>query len=279
MLTMESEIINIFYEIDEKLKSFEHKSHYHTDFNDSEVITLMLIKIFWTIKSEKHFHRLIKEKFSYLFPKLPEYSRYLKRIKNASFIAFKLIEEFSFENRDDLFIVDTKPVPILQRQRANRSILVKIFRQWMINPDYGYCAARKLKYFGFKLVCLWNKGKIVCYTLVSANASEQKCLMELVKRNNLINLRIFGDKGFIMNIDDKKELYDHNIIVESIPRKNMKVIIEDLNFKKYQRKQIESCFSILKNFDIENITFRSIFGIITAINQRILAYNLKNKIL
>lgn len=55
----------------------------------------------------------------------------------------------------------------------------------------------------------------------------------------------------------------------------MKVIIEKLNYKKYVRKKIESCFSVLKNFDIENLTFRSIIGFVTSINQRILAYNLK----
>jgi hypothetical protein len=85
----------------------------------------MIAKIFWTIKSEKQFHRLIKEQFSYLFPKLPEYSRFLKRVKQVSYLAFKLIEEFSFEQRDEFFIIDTKPVPLLERQRANRSILVK----------------------------------------------------------------------------------------------------------------------------------------------------------
>ena len=276
MLTMEEEIINIFFEIDEKLKRFKHNSHHHTKFSDSEAITLSVIKIFWTMNSDKHFHRLIKEKFMHLFPKLPEYSRYLKRVKSTSFIAFKLIEEFSFEHRNDLFIIDTKPIPILERQRANSSILVKIFRQWRINPGYGHCAARNLKYFGFKLVCLWNKGRIVCYTLVSANTSEQECLMELVRRNNLTNLKMFGDKGFILNLNDKQELSKSNIIVEAIPRKNMKVIIDNLGFKKCKRKQIESCFSVLKSFNIEHLTFRSIFGIIASINQRILAYNLKH---
>ena len=193
-------------------------------------------------------------------------------------MAFKLIEEFSFESRDNLFIIDTKPLPLLERQRANRSILVKIFRNWRINPSYGYCASRNLKYFGFKLVALWNNGSIVCYTLVSANISEQQCLMELFRRHNLCNINIFGDKGFILNQDDKKELMLKNVIVEAIPRKNMKVIIDKLSYKKYRRKNIESCFSILKEFDIENITFRSIFGISCSINNRVLAYNLKSKI-
>lgn len=278
MLTMEDEIINVFFEIDEKLKLLGHESHYNSKFSDSEVITLIVIKIFWTIKSNKRFHQLINEKYLNLFPNFLEYSRYIKRSKSVSYIAFKLIEEISFENRDDLFIIDTKPIPLLERARANWSIIVKMFKQYRINPGYGYCAARKLRYFGFKLVCLWNKGKIVCYSLVSANASEQECLMELVKRNNLMNLKMFGDKGFIMKLEDKEELSKHNIIVEAIPRKNMKLIVENLGFKKYKRKGIETCFSVLKEFDIENIPLRSIWGFSAAINQRVLAYNLRNVI-
>ena len=279
ILTLTEKIINIFFEVDEILKKMGHKEHYHSMISDSEIITLMVFKVHLTIKSEKAFHQLINEKFKDLFPKLPEYSRYLKRVKNCGYMSYKLIEELSFKERDDLYIIDTKPIPILERARANRSILVKIFKQWRIKPNHGYCSARKMKYFGFKLVCLWNKGKIVAYTLVNANASEQECLMKLVEITNLRNINIFGDKGFILNINDKKELLKRNILVEAIPRKNMKVIVENLGYKKYKRKGIESCFSILRDFDIERLTFRSIFGLISNINQRILAYNLRDKVI
>lgn len=160
----------------------------------------------------------------------------------------------SFESRDDYFIIDTKPIPLLEVARANRSILVKILKQYRIKPGYGNCVARKKKYYGFKLVVLWNSGKIVCYSLVNANASEQECLMELVKRNNLRNINIFGDKGFILKMEDRNTLIKSNVLVEAIPRKNMKLIIPELSFKKYKRKSIETCFSILKDdFDVENV--------------------------
>ena len=60
----------------------------------------MVLKIFWTIESDKNFHRLIKEKF---------------------------IEEISFESRDNFFIIDTKPIPLVDISRANSSIIVKLF--------------------------------------------------------------------------------------------------------------------------------------------------------
>lgn len=277
MLSINEEINNIWTKINELLFKLGHKSHYNAKCSDGMILTLMVLKIFWTIKSDKHFHRLIKTKFSQEFANIPEYSAYLKRTKKLTFLAFKLIEELSFESRDKYFIIDTKPIPLLEITRANNSMLVKMLKQYRIKPGYGYCAARKKRYYGFKLVVLWNKGKIVCYSLVNANASEQECLMELVKRNNLKNLNIFGDKGFILKIEDKNILSESNIIVEAIPRKNMKLIVPELSFKKYKRKGVETCFSILKDdFDIENIKLTSILGFVYAINQRILSYNLKS---
>ncbi|RZL38396.1 MAG: hypothetical protein EOP00_28565, partial [Pedobacter sp.] len=215
MLPMSKEIIKVSEKINKLLINLGHVSHHNAKCSDTDILTLMVLKILWTIKSDKHFHRLIKEKFIEEFPNLPEYSSFLKRTKKLSYLAFKLIEELSFESRDDFFIIDTKPIPLVEISRANSSIVVKLFKQYRIKPGYGYCAARKKKYYGFKLVVLWNKGKIVCYSLVSANISEQECLMELVKRNNLINIKIFGDKGFILKVEDKNILAQSNIVVEA----------------------------------------------------------------
>ncbi|MBC7474765.1 MAG: hypothetical protein H7263_10780 [Candidatus Sericytochromatia bacterium] len=55
------------------------------------------------------------------------------------------------------------------------------------------------------------------------------------------------------------------------------LIVPELSLKKYKRKGVETCVSILKDdFDIENIKLTSILGLVYAINQRILAYNLKS---
>ncbi|MFN8577139.1 MAG: hypothetical protein U0354_09810 [Candidatus Sericytochromatia bacterium] len=168
MLSISEEINNISQEINKHLNNLGHLTHYNAKFSDANILVLMILQVLWTIKSSKHFHRLIKEKFIVEFPNLPEYSAYLKRTKKLTYLAFKLIELISFQSRDDFFIIDTKPVPLLEIARANRSIMVKLFKQHRIKPAYGYCAARKKKYFGFKLVVLWNKNNIVCYSLVSA---------------------------------------------------------------------------------------------------------------
>ena len=123
MLSTKEEIINVWSKIDSLLSGLGHSNHHNAKCSDSMILTLMVLKIFWTIKSEKQFHRLIKEKYSQEFLNLPEYSAYLKRAKKLSYLAFKLIEELSFESRDEFFIIDTKPIPLLEIARANNSIL------------------------------------------------------------------------------------------------------------------------------------------------------------
>lgn len=59
-----------------------------------------------------------------------------------------------------------------------------------------YCAARKMKYFGYKLVMLCTlKGLPVAYELVSANTDERKSVEGVLE--TVRNCDVYGDKGFI----------------------------------------------------------------------------------
>ncbi len=45
------------------------------------------------------------------------------------------------------------------------------------SADYGYCAARRMKYFGYKLVMLSTiDGIPIAYDLVSANADKRQAV-------------------------------------------------------------------------------------------------------
>jgi len=46
------------------------------------------------------------------------------------------------------FLIDTKPLPVVGYRRSKRH------SNFTGSADYGYCSARKLKYFGYKLVML-----------------------------------------------------------------------------------------------------------------------------
>ena len=60
------------------------------------------------------------------------------------------------------------------------------------SANYGYCAARKMKYFGYKLVMLSTlKGLPIAYELVSANTDERKSVegvLEMVRHCDIYGL-------------------------------------------------------------------------------------------
>lgn len=88
------------------------------------------------------------------------------------------------------FIVDTNPLPVLGLKRA------KGRSDFAGNAAPGYCASRKLHYFGYKLTRLstWT-GIPIAYDLVPANTDERvavESVLEAVRGST-----IYGDKGFI----------------------------------------------------------------------------------
>lgn len=179
------------------------------------------------------------------------------------------------DNPGAMKIVDSVPIPLLLGRRAYRSMVARIAQRYRIKPDWGYCAAKKMYYFGFKMMTIVEGDQILHYTLVPASTSEQKALMTLVSRENLTQLHLFGDKGFLMNAQDRLLLQQRDIRLEAIPRKNMKnVVVEDLELKKRARKRIETSFSQLVSlFDLTKFILRTIFGFASSIIQKVLAYN------
>jgi hypothetical protein len=137
------------------------------------------------------------------FPQLCGYSRLLKRIKGLGVLMKKLSRKLADEKTETLKILDTVPVPLLVGVKVFRSKVVRICKRYRIRPDWGYCAAKKTYYFGFKMVVLTEGEKILDYTLVPASTSEQVAWMALVSRANLREIKVFGDKGFQMNSQDK----------------------------------------------------------------------------
>ena len=98
-------------------------------------------------------------------------------------------------------LLDTKPVPVMGYKRSKRC------SDFAGSADYGVCASRNLKYYGYKLVSLCTLDGIpIVYELVSANTDER-----LAAESVLYALRssdIYADKGFIGE-DWQKRIFRH----------------------------------------------------------------------
>ncbi|MEB3359451.1 MAG: IS982 family transposase [Synechococcales bacterium] len=87
-------------------------------------------------------------------------------------------------------LVDTKPIPVLGLKRDKR------YSDFSGNATPGYCAARKLYYFGYKLTLLTTQTGIpIAYDLVPAHTNERQAVESVLEVAR--GCTIYGDKGFI----------------------------------------------------------------------------------
>ncbi len=162
-------------------------------FSDSEMLTLMLAQDFIPYPGETQYVGYIRANYLREFPKLLDQSQYNRRARSLRYLVEQLRRDWLGElgvNDPKQLLVDTKPVPVLGYKRGKRH------SDFAGSAGYGHCAARKLNYFGYKLVMLTTlDGLPVLYDLVSANTDERDAAEVVLQR--VKDCDIFGDKGFI----------------------------------------------------------------------------------
>jgi hypothetical protein len=162
-------------------------------FSDSEMLTLMLAHDYLPYPGERQYIGYIRANFGREFPQLVDQSQYNRRARALRWMVELLRREWLGMlgvGDPKQLLVDTKPVPVMGYKRA------KTHSAFAGRADYGYCAARKLSYFGYKLVMLSTLDGIpVVYDLVSANTDERDAAEAVLQQ--VRDCDIFGDMGFI----------------------------------------------------------------------------------
>src|SRR5690606_5652777 len=93
----------------------------------------------------------------------------------------------------DVFIVDSTPIEICKISRANRSAICSTQE---IKPAFGYCAAQKSRYFGYKLHAVCDKNGIFhSYDFTPANVHDVNYLNDV--KHDFENCLLIGDRGYI----------------------------------------------------------------------------------
>lgn len=162
-------------------------------FSDSELLTLLLAHDFVPYPGETQYVAYIRANHLGLFPKLIDQSQFNRRGRALQHLVEALRRTWLSQLGGyycDCLLLDTKPVPVLGYKRS------KSHSAFAGRADYGQCAARKLHYFGFKLVLLSTcDGLPVVYDLVPANTDE-RCAAESVLYQ-VADCDILADKGFV----------------------------------------------------------------------------------
>ena len=162
-------------------------------FSDSEVITLMLAQDFLCFESETQFLAFMRANYRELFPKLCDQSQFNRRARRLAGLMEALRRHWLYQLDgvfEDTLLLDTKPVPVVGYKRG------KGHSDFAGSADYGYCASRKLHYYGYKLVMVTTlSGLPLVYDLVPANTDERAAAETVLA--DIQGCTFLTDKGFI----------------------------------------------------------------------------------
>ena len=238
--------------------------------SDLELVALNITAEYMSINSELQLFRCISG--TVLDGKI-ERSVYNKRKRKLLPYIEKIRETLSnnFSDFTDVFIVDSTPIEICKISRANRSAICATDE---IKPSFGYCAAQKSRYFGYKLHAVCDKNGIFhSFDFSPANLHDINYLNDI--KENFQNCLLIGDRGYISK-ELQVDLFNFSKINLSVPmRKNQHDFVEFSRTKSKMRKRIETNISQLcGQFNI-NINFAKTFqGLATRIVSKITSFTM-----
>jgi len=111
-------------------------------------------------------------------------------------------------------------------------------------PDYGYCAAQKTHYFGYKIhaVCT-AQGIFKTFDISKASVHDIHYLNDL--KSHLHQCVLVGDKGYLSQYWQRDLFEERQIKLETPKRKNQQVSDGFSPILRKARKRIETLFSQL----------------------------------
>jgi hypothetical protein len=279
-IDFESLLVIIFVLVDDwyqsEEKSWSHKSPgTKAEMSDSEIITLALIMDYLPFPGESQFIGFIRANYRQWFPTLLERSQFNRRLRRLEHKMEMLRRTWvgqlgGFDA--DSFVIDTKPIPVVGYRRSKRH------SDFNGSADYGYCAARKMKYFGYKLVVLSTlKGLPIAYDLVSANTDERLAVegvLQVVHGSD-----IYGDKGFIGQDWQEEVTGSTGNRIWTIRRENQhQQVSSDLKcLISRVRQRIEGVFHEIQNTgrNPERLLNKTVGGLATHMAAKITSHTLR----
>jgi hypothetical protein len=271
MLNLATVIVTLYTYIDDYCKqNTSIKPGPSSKMTDSEIITLAMICELSGKTSEYGHIRFAKKWLRDYFPNIIDRSRYHRRLESLKItindIRMKILKEVIME-LSDLHVVDSTPVPVISFQRSYFSSL---FRE----AEYGYCAARKMTYYGFKLHLVTDKNGIpIHFDLTTAEHSDRDITEELLEKSSK-RKTVLADKGYLSEDLQKNLNSNHGIKLLYPKRKNQKnressVARKNLN---KLRQIIEVVNGILKEqFSLEKTLAKTLSGLCKRVMNKLTA--------
>ena len=218
-------------------------------------------------KSANAIYRAIRTN---LFPEsFPERSRFCRICQNLS-QTIQLIRYYfvnSIVNECEFGIIDSFPCALCKPIRNCRSKLLESV------ANIGFNATKQIHYYGIKFsVVVGNNGFPINYVVTPASIHDNQIAYELLTSSPFSI--VYADKGYV-DQPLKEKLLMCGIKLITQLRENMSNYSKFENYKIWRlRKPIETVFSSLEQFGIEDLRCRNLYALKFKVEAILLTYSL-----
>lgn len=253
------------------------------DMTDPEIITLSIMQEGCSNDSELSFHRRVEVDYLDLFPDLISRSRYHRRRKNLMGIQREMLRLLMERMRflAAYLLLDSAPITTAKSPRW-KSAQMSIWA-----AQAGSCPSKREFFLGFRLhLLVSNHGAICDFVLNPANVGERRVAEHLlaveaarpVRHTALASARcpVLADSGYCGDWLAKLFGKHGGALWFALRRSKPATSDEEAALRAWQRglrARIESVLSSLADqFMIEQTRARSLWGVMTRVVAKLLAY-------
>jgi Transposase DDE domain len=185
---------------------------------DAEVIAMEICGEYFGLTQDEDIYTYFRSHYLPFFPNLRERTSFVRQATNLWSVKAMIQQRLTYlsgQANDSLQIIDTMPLPVCTYTRSRRD---RCFKQ---EADYGYCSAKDLHYYGFKLGLRVSRiGMIIAYPLLPARPHDSQLLDDLLAGFEGV---VLADKGFIDGFRQESLALKRHIELVVPARKNMKI--------------------------------------------------------
>jgi hypothetical protein len=245
-------IIASFVIIDTLMERLEHQSDVRAQVPDAEIVTIAVVAAKYFANHQERAVQVMQG-CGYLSGKI-SVSRFNRRLHAlADWMACIPTALGELFTSGEVFIIDSLPLPVCRRVRAGRC------RKVRGRPYCGYCAAKREKFFGWRLHLICRPdGVPVRFQLLPAGFHDLTPVHELAY-GLPDGARLLGDKAFNSAADEASMLAETGVRLVPIRKANMRPhawFLDDLELREY-RHTIETVNSQLEKMGVERLHART----------------------
>lgn len=246
---------------------------------DSEILTFAVARELLGAHSERAFLRTLARDWGHLFPHLPLQSELNRRTRGLQGALEQVRRHLSTRlptATSTLLGVDTSPLPVKHRTRVRRSRGTTFDGPNHLTAGFGYCAAKREWFYGFRLAVLapLADGIPRHWALCPAAVDEREVAAELLRGER--GLLLVADRGFD-GAAMRARLTGQQSVLLTPARKLRRYQPSSLvrEFVRRRRNRIERPFAILHDrFALSRHRARSLWGLLTRVTAKLLAFTL-----